>query len=161
MSFQSNNNEFLNFLELSGIIINHETNIEKLMGEFNQQQQEQQTAQKPTNKRKRMEVTPRQVGRPTTVDTLIKIEGEDDIEVLQLNSRELILAGSDGQEGKKSKTILTKNKNNIVCTNNKQYVTYEMFADARKKALEIIKKQRDMLYKINVAENVLINALKK
>jgi hypothetical protein len=36
-----------------------------------------------------------------------------------------------------------------------------MFADARKKALEIIKEQRDILYKINMSESYVINLLKK
>ncbi|CAB4019363.1 Hypothetical predicted protein [Paramuricea clavata] len=62
---------------------------------------------------------------------------------------------------KRSKTILTKNKGDIICTNTKQYVTYEMFAESRKKALETIKEQRDILYKINTAENLLTNLLKK
>ena len=96
---------------------------------------------------------------PQQTPALIKIDKEGDLTVLQLHSQELILTGGDGQE-KKSKTILTKNKGDIVCTNNKQYITYEMFAESRKKALETIKEQRDILYKINVAENLITFLLK-
>jgi hypothetical protein len=39
--------------------------------------------------------------------------------------------------------------------------TYELFGDLRKKALETIKEQRDLLIKINAAETTMHNLLKK
>jgi hypothetical protein len=113
-------------------------------------------------KRKRAEVPPRQVGRPSTLETLIKINGDDDDQTtFQLRTRELILNGSGENGEKKSKTILTKCKSNIAVNTQKQYLTYELFADLRRKALETIKEQRDMLQKINPAEAVLTGLLKK
>jgi hypothetical protein len=80
-----------------------------MLKELHDERQEQQppAATIVQKKRKRIEITPRQVGRPTLIDTLIKLDGEDDIEVLQLNTKELILpSNSEGQENKRSKTIL-------------------------------------------------------
>jgi hypothetical protein len=126
-----------------------------------QQQQQQLPPVKSGNKRKRIEVSPRQVGRPTTTETLIKIDGEDDLETLQLHNRELILNGTTVNGEKKSKPVLTKCKTNITVNTKKQYLTYELFADTRRKALEIIKEQRDILQKVNAAESVLTGLLKK
>jgi hypothetical protein len=98
----------------------------------------------------------------TTNEALIKIDSEeDDIGILQLNSRELTLSTTGCNDVKKSKTILTKCKHNIIVTSNKQFLTYELFADTRGKALDIIKEQRDVLQKINAAEYVLTSLLKK
>ena len=140
----------------------------QIYDEEQQQQQQQQQPVKSSGKCKRVEVTLRQLGRPTTTETLIKIDGENDLETLQLHSRQLILNGTGLKAEKKSKTILTKCKAilttckaNIVVTSNKQYLTYELFADVRRKALDTIKEQRDLLQKINAAEYVITNLLKK
>ena len=108
-------------------------------------------------------VAPRLPGRPTTKDTLIKLDDEvDDLAALQLREAELILAStSDDGIARKTKTILTKCKGNITVNTQKQYLTYELFADLRKKALETIKEQRDLLLKINAAETTIHNLLKK
>ena len=87
---------------------------------YDEEQQQLQQTVKPGNKRKRIEVSPWQVGRPTTTETLIKIDGEDDMEMLQLSSRELILRGTTANRWKKP---LTKCKTNIVVNTNKQYLT--------------------------------------
>jgi hypothetical protein len=123
--------------------------------EQQQQQREQEEPLEIKPKRKRVEGPPRQSGRPSTIETLIKIDGDDDDQTtFQLRARELILNGS-GENGEKTKqTILTKCKSNIAVNTQKQYQTYELFADLRRKALETIKEQRDMLQKINVAEAV-------
>jgi hypothetical protein len=133
----------------------------KQIHEEEQQQQQQPPPVKSGTKRKRVEVLPRQSGRPTTIDTLIRIDGEDDLEALQLHNRELILNGTTENGEKKSKTILTKCKTNITVNSQKQYLTYELFADTRRKELEIIKEQRDILQKVNAAESVLTSLLKK
>ena len=126
-------------------------------------QDEEKQAQ--NNKRKRTEaaVLPRLSGRPTTKDTLIKLDGEeDDLAALQLHEAELILSStSDDGIARKTKTIFTKCKGNITVNTQKQYLTYELFADLRKKALETIKEQRDILFKINAAETTIHNLLKK
>jgi hypothetical protein len=62
---------------------------------------------------------------------------------------------------RKTKTIFTKYKGNITVNTQKQYLTYELFGDLRKKALETIKEQRDILIKINAAETTMHNLLKK
>ncbi|CAB4009174.1 Hypothetical predicted protein [Paramuricea clavata] len=118
--------------------------------EHDQPPQQTATVSTTRNKRKRVEhVQPRQAGRPTREETLIRIGDEqNNMEALQLSSRELILPGS-GDENKKSRTILTKCKQNIVVETHKQYLTYDLFADNRKKALETIREQRDTLSKIS------------
>ena len=127
-------------------------------------QDEEKQAQN-TNKRKRAEATvlPRLSGRPTTKDTLIKLDGEkDDLAALQLHEAELTLSStSDDGIARKTKTIFTKCKGNITVNTQKQYLTYELFGDLRKKALETIKEQRDLLIKINAAETTMHNLLKK
>jgi hypothetical protein len=126
-------------------------------------QDEEKQAQ--TNERKRTEaaVAPRLSGRPTTKDTLIKLDGEeDDLAALQLHEAELTLSStSDDGVARKTKTIFTKYKGNITVNTQKQYLTYELFGDLRKKALETIKEQRDILIKINAAETTMHNLLKK
>ena len=116
------------------------------------------------NKRKRTEtVAPRLSGRPTTKETLIKLDNKvDDLDALQLHEAELVLAStSDDGVARKTKTILTKCKGNITVNTQKQYLTYKLFADLRKKALDTIKEQRDILYKINAAEITMYNLMKK
>jgi hypothetical protein len=127
-----------------------------------QREQEEPLEIKPGLKRKRAEVPPRQVGRPSTLETLIKIDGDDDDQTtFQLRTRELVLNGSGENGEKKSKIILTKCKSNIAVNTQKQYQTYELFADLRRRALDTIKEQHDMLQKINAAEAVLTGLLKK
>jgi hypothetical protein len=87
-----------------------------------EQQREQEEPLEIKPKRKRAEVPPRQVGRPSTLETLIKIDGDDDYQTtFQLHACELILNGSGENGGKKSKTILTKCKSNIAVNTQKQY----------------------------------------
>jgi hypothetical protein len=138
-------------------------NIAMIKRAFDEETLQAQPQRSNKNKRKRVETPlPRQVGRPTTNEALIKIDGEeDDTAILQLNCRELTLSTTGCESVKKSKTILTKCKHDIIVTTNKQFLTYELFADARRKALDIIKEQRDMLQKINAAEYVLTTLLKK
>jgi hypothetical protein len=63
--------------------------------EEQQQQREQEEPLEIKPKRKRVEVPPRQVGRPSTLETLIKIDGDDDDQTtFQLRTRELVLNGS-------------------------------------------------------------------
>ena len=134
-------------------------NIETVRKLYDEQHENENENETPKRKRKRPD--PRQVGRRCKNDTLIKIEEEsDDVLAAKLHTQQLILNSSEGEE-KKSKTILTKIKGDIICLNNKQYQTYEMFADTRKKALEKIKEQRDILFKINNAENLLSSLLNK
>ena len=85
---------------------------------------------------------------------MIKIDGDDnDQTTFQPRTRELVLNGSGENGEKKSKTILTKFKSNIAVNTQKQYQTYKLFADLRRKTLETIKEQRDMLQKINAARS--------
>ena len=67
---------------------------------------------------------------------------------------------NDGTE-KKRKTILTKYGKNIECRTNKQFNAFDLVTDKGKKALEKIKKQRDILDKLNQTESLLIEATKK
>jgi hypothetical protein len=122
--------------------------------EEQQQQREQEEPLEIKPKRKRVEVPPRQVRLPSTLETLIKIDGDDnDQTTFQPRTRELVLNGSGENGEKKSKTILTKFKSNIAVNTQKQYQTYKLFADLRRKTLETIKEQRDMLQKINAARS--------
>ncbi|CAB3987884.1 Hypothetical predicted protein [Paramuricea clavata] len=115
-----------------------------------------------TNKRKRAEVQPRLSGRPTIRETLMKIDGEDDLEVLQLREAKLILVGTITDTFRKSKTVFTKCKGgDIIVNTQKQFLTYELFGDLRKKSLDIIKEQREILLKINAAEATMHNLMKK
>ncbi|CAB4044748.1 Hypothetical predicted protein, partial [Paramuricea clavata] len=111
------------------------------------------TKPKVTRKRKR------DSGRPTKDETLIRIDDED-LCALQLSRRELTLPDTKGK-CKKSKTILTKLKQDITVTTMKQFQTYELFADTRAKALDTIRENRELLEKINAAEFVLTSLLKK
>ena len=54
------------------------TMAKQIHDEEEQQQQQQPPPVKSGTKRKRVEVPPRQSGRPTTVETLIRIDGEDE-----------------------------------------------------------------------------------
>jgi hypothetical protein len=132
-----------------------------------QDEQEQPTSptqskkliEKPSRKRKRE--TERLSGRPTKDEVLIRMdEDDDDMATLQLSRRELILPNSEGV-CKKSKTILTKLKRDITVSTQKQFMTYELFAETRRKALDVIRENRELLEKINAAEFVLTSLLKK
>lgn len=107
---------------------------------------EQTHQQQPPAKRKRVVIPEdhRNVGGPTRNDTLLKIGNKKPSRFLQ---RELTLVGVDGSE-KKRKTVLTKNKNDIKCKSSKHYAAYEFITDQRRKALETIKEQRDILDKL-------------
>ncbi|CAB4008960.1 Hypothetical predicted protein [Paramuricea clavata] len=114
----------------------------------------------PKRKRKQ-ELEEHPSGRPTKDEVLVRIDSEeDDMCILQLSRRELILPNSKGA-CKKSKTILTKLKHDITVATQKQFQTYELFAETRRKALDIIRENRDLLEKINSAEFVLTSLLKK
>jgi hypothetical protein len=118
----------------------------------------------PAAKRKRVTITPtmsddrRTVGRPTRFETLTKLANETQ-DKPTIHSKKLILIGSDGTE-RKRKTVLTKCTTNITCNNINEYTSYEYITDARRKALDIIKEQKDNLEKILIIEKMIENKQK-
>ena len=56
---------------------------------------------------------------------------------------------------KKRKTILTKYGSDIKCTASKQYISYEFIGELRKKALETIKEQRNIINSLNAIESLI------
>ncbi|CAB3997571.1 Hypothetical predicted protein [Paramuricea clavata] len=57
------------------------------------------------------------------------------VEAVHLTKKTLTLFSSLGDETKRSRTILTKCKHDITVDTNKQYLTYELFAEMRKKSV--------------------------
>jgi hypothetical protein len=122
---------------------------------------------KPTPaKRKRVaNITPttsddkRTIGWPTRFfETLIKIANESH-DKHTTSSKELVLFATDGSE-KKRKTILTRSQENIACSNLHHYTSYEYITDARRKALDTIKEQKDMLDKLIILEKIIETNMK-
>jgi hypothetical protein len=91
-------------------------------------------------------------GRPTTNEALTRIANELDNN--QLSPQNLILRALDGSE-KKKKTILTCNKEDIELYNLKQFSCYEFLGDVRKKALDVIKEQKNILEHILYIEKIV------
>lgn len=96
----------------------------------------------------------RSVGRPTKNETLTKIANES-IDKNIIISKELILyATVDGSE-KKKKTVLTRSTENIELYNANHYSCYEFITDLRKKSLDKIKEQKNILDKLIYMEKML------
>ena len=91
-------------------------------------------------------------GRPTTNEALTKIANELDNN--QLSPQDLILRAIDGSE-KKKKTILTCNTESIELNNLKQFSCYEFLGGVRKKALDVIKEQKNILEHILYIEKIV------
>jgi hypothetical protein len=91
-------------------------------------------------------------GRPTTNEALTRIANELDNN--QLSPQNLILRALDGSE-KKKKTILTCNTEDIELYNLKQFSCYEFLGDVRKKALDVIKEQKNILEHILYIEKIV------
>lgn len=121
---------------------------------------EQQTPKPTPRKRKRTADKPTDdmscvAGRPTRENTLIKIANEDtEKDTTAITSQYLILLTGAGT-GKKKKTILTKYGSDIKCTASKHYISYEFIGELRKKALETIKEQRDIINNLNTIESLI------
>jgi hypothetical protein len=94
----------------------------------------------------------KQSGRPTTNEALTRIANELDNN--QLSPQNLILRALDGSE-KKKKTILTCNTEDIELYNLKQFSCYEFLGDVRKKALDVIKEQKNILEHILYIEKIV------
>ncbi|CAB3997295.1 Hypothetical predicted protein [Paramuricea clavata] len=112
-------------------------------------------------KRKRIQIqpqiydVPRGVGRPSRFDTLSKLANES-CGKSKIYSQDFILLALDGTE-KKRKTVLTKSTTTITCSSTNDYVMYEYITDCRRKALDIIKEQKEKLEKINILEKRLMD----
>ena len=102
----------------------------------------------------------RNVGRPTRNEVLTKIANETkDQDEIQIVSQELILCSPEGSAETKRKTILTRHGKNIYCYSMKQFNA--LITDNRKKALENIKKQKNILEKLNGTESLLLDIICK
>jgi hypothetical protein len=60
-----------------------------------------------------------------------------------------------GREREKEKTVLTRSKVDIKLNNMKHFGCYDFITDERRKALDIIKEQKDKLDKLLYMENML------
>ena len=99
----------------------------------------------------------RKSGRPSTVETLTRI-ANDKNENNQISSQDLILRAIDGSE-KKKKTILTCSNKSIELYYLKQYGCYDFIADLRKKALDTIREQKNILEKLLHIEQMVTQAI--
>ena len=99
----------------------------------------------------------RKSGRPSTVETLTRI-ANDKNENNQISSQDLILRALDGSE-KKKKTILTCSNKSIELYYLKQYGCYDFIADLRKKALDTIKEQKNILEKLLYIEQMVTQGI--
>ena len=89
----------------------------------------------------------RKSGRPSTQETLTRI-ANDEIDTDKISTQKLILRALDGSE-KKKKTILTCSTKSIELFYLKQFTSYNFIGELRKKALDNIKEQK------NILENLL------
>ncbi|CAB3980297.1 Hypothetical predicted protein [Paramuricea clavata] len=132
--------------------VNRGKDIAAARKSFEEEKKEKKT---PARKRKR------ECGRPTNDQQLIRMDEEfNDMMALQLTRKQLTLPDTRGK-CKKSRRILTKLSEDIVVNTNREYQTYELFADVRTEALKIIQEKRELLEKINAAEYVLYTLSKK
>ena len=99
----------------------------------------------------------RKSGRPSTAETLTRI-ANDKNENDQISSQDLILRAIDGSE-KKKKTILTCSNKSIELYYLKQYGCYDFIADLRKKALDTIKEQKNILEKLLHIEQMVTQGI--
>ena len=99
----------------------------------------------------------RKSGRPSTVDTLTRI-ANDKNDNDYIYSQDLILRALDGSE-KKKKTILTCSDKSIELYYLKQYGCYDFIADLRKKALDTIKEQKNILEKLLHIEQMVTQGI--
>ena len=117
------------------------------------------------NKRKRIANIPpqqrpqkkRKSGRPSTLETLTRI-ANDKNENDQISSQDLILRALDGSE-KKKKTILTCSSKSIELYYLKQYGCYDFIGDLRKKALDTINEQKNILKKLLHIEQMVTQGI--
>jgi hypothetical protein len=99
----------------------------------------------------------RKSGRPSTLETLTRI-ANDKNENDQISSQDLILRALDGSE-KKKKTILTCSSKSIQLYYLKQYGCYDFIGDLRKKALDMINEQKNILKKLLHIEQMVTQAI--
>ena len=99
----------------------------------------------------------RKSGRPSTVETLTRI-ANDKNDNDYIYSQDLILRALDGSE-KKKKTILTCSDKSIELYYLKQYGCYDFIADLRKKALDTIKEQKNILEKLLHIEQMVTQGI--
>ena len=99
----------------------------------------------------------RKSGRPSTAETLTRI-ANDKNENDQISSQDLILRAIDGSE-KKKKTILTCSSKSIELYYLKQYGCYDFIGDLRKKALDTIKEQKNILEKLLHIEQMVTQGI--
>jgi hypothetical protein len=101
----------------------------------------------------------RRSGRPSTNETLTKLASSE-FDNNQISSQNLILRALDGSE-KKKKTILTCSTENIEQYNLKQFSCYEFLGDLRKKALDNIKEQKNVLEHILYIEKMVTQNIER
>ena len=99
----------------------------------------------------------RKSGRPSTNETLTRI-ANDQTENDQISSQDLILRALDGSE-KKKKTILTCSTKSIELYYLKQFSCYNFVGELRKKALDTIKEQKNILENLLYIEKMITQGI--